>query len=132
MGDGTVYGVEKSFATGGSTPPSVATDEGTDITTGSGRLNGSLISLGTADSVTVSFVWGTASYTYPNQTTGQILTGAGTYCFELSGLMPGTTYYYKAMAVGDGMVYGMEKSFTTGTTLPATQIPSVTTGDASR
>jgi phosphodiesterase/alkaline phosphatase D-like protein len=40
--------------------------------------------------------------------------GPGAVWFDLSGLAPGTTYYYKAKAVtGGDLAYGVEKSFTT-------------------
>ena len=108
------------------TPPAVTTNDASNVATTSARLNGNLTSLGTASSVTVSFVWGTTlGGPYPNETTGQAMTSTGTFYFDLRSLIPGTTYYYKAKAVGDGTVYGAEKSFTTLTTPPA-----VTTDDA--
>ena len=113
VGHGTSYGEEKSFST---LPPSpsVTTVDPSNITANSARLNGELTRLGTASSVTVSFRWGTSPGSYSNETTGQDMTGAGTFYFDLSSLSPGTTYYYRAKAVGDGTSQGDEKSFTTG------------------
>ena len=72
----------------------------------------------------LSFVWGTSSGSLTNETTGQAVTSTGTFYFDLASLTPGTTYYYKAKAVGHGdPVYGVEKSFTTG------QSPEVETLD---
>ena len=124
VGHGTSYGEEKSFST---LPPSpsVSTVDPSNITTNSARLNGDLTWLGTAGSVTVSFRWGTSPGSYSNETTGQDMTGAGTFYFDLSSLSPGTTYYYRAKAVGNGTSQGDEKSFSTATTAPA-----VTTDDA--
>ena len=126
VGDGDpVYGSGMNFTTGPS--PSVSTYAASDVTTSSARLNGNLTSLGTADNVTVSFVWGTTlGGPYPNETTSENMTSTGTFYFDLGGLDPGTTYYYRAKAVGDGTSYGMEMSFTT--LLPS---PLVTTNDAS-
>ena len=123
VGDSTVYGVERSFTT--LTPPAVTTNAATSITTISARLNGDLTSLGTAGSVTVSFVWGTSSGSYPNETSGAARTVIGTFYSDLGSLTPGTTYYYRAKAVGDSTVYGAERSFTTLTP------PAVTTNAAS-
>jgi phosphodiesterase/alkaline phosphatase D-like protein len=124
VGDGTGYGVEKSFTTT-TTPPAVATDDATDVDNTSAGLNGNLASLGTAGSVTVSFVWGTTSGgPYDKETAGQAMTGNGAFHFDLSSLTPGTTYYYEAKAVGDGASFGTEKSF--ATTIP----PSVTTNES--
>ncbi|MBN2099805.1 MAG: right-handed parallel beta-helix repeat-containing protein [Dehalococcoidia bacterium] len=126
VGDGTSYGEENSFATT-CVPPSVTTNAASSIAASSARLNANLTSLGTASSVTVSFVWGTSSGVYPYETTGQLVTAPGTFFFDLDGLTPGTTYYYSARAMGDGASYGAEKAFTTTT---ATTPPSVTTNDA--
>jgi Leucine-rich repeat (LRR) protein len=125
VGHGTTYGEEKSFST---LPPSpsVSTVDPSSITTNSARLNGDLTRLGTASSVRVSFRWGTSPGSHPNETTGQDVIGTGTFYFDLPSLSPGTIYYYRAKAVGDGTRYGDEKSFTTATTPPA-----VTTNDAS-
>jgi hypothetical protein len=43
----------------------------------------------------------------------QTLTGPGDFTAAVSGLEPGTTYNYKAKAVGDGTAYGEVKQFTT-------------------
>ena len=131
VGDGTAYGSEKSFTT--SAPPTVAptvvTNSATNAATSSATLNGSLSSLGTASSVTVSFEWGTASGSYPNTTTSQTMTATGAFTYALTGLSPSTTYYLRAKAVGDGTAYGSEKSFTTSTppVTPQTTPPTVET-----
>jgi hypothetical protein len=111
-----VYGLEENFTTSLATvaPPQVTTDDASRITTSSARLNGNLTSLGSASSVTVSFVWGTSPGSYLYETTGQAMTGTGAFYFEFGGLASGTTYYYQAKAAGDGTSYGAEKSFTTG------------------
>jgi outer membrane protein assembly factor BamB len=112
VGDDTAYGSELSFTTL-TTPPAVTTNTATSVTTTGGRLNGNLISMGTATSVSVSFQWGTSPGVYPNTTTPQVMSTTGTFFFELNGLTPGTTYYFRAQAVGDSTAYGSELSFTT-------------------
>lgn len=110
----------KATATVDTTPPAVTTNDASSITTNSGKLNGDLTSLGTASSVTVSFVWGTSSGSYPNESTGEAMTSTGTFSFDLTSLFPGTRYYYQAKAVGHGdAVYGVEKSFRTGQKSPS-------------
>jgi phosphodiesterase/alkaline phosphatase D-like protein len=112
------YGVEKSF-TASTTPPTATTSDATSVATTSATLNGNLTSLGTATSVTVSFVWGTtAGGPYTLEATGQAKAATGAFSADLSGLTPGTSYYYKAKAVGADTVYGAEKSFTASTTPP--------------
>ena len=119
VGDGTSYGVEIGFATN-TTPPAVTTNDVSNVSSNSGRLNGDLTSLGTVGSDTVSFVWGTSSGSLINETTAQAMTSTGAFYFDLDSLAPGTTYYYKAKAVGHGgPAYGVLKSFTTGQKNPA-------------
>ena len=112
MGDGDpVYGSDIDFTT----PTSLGDDQRCQPGYHHfSPLNGNLTSLGTAGSVTVSFVWGTTlGGPYPNETTSENMTSTGTFYFDLPGLSPGTTYYYQAKAVGDGTSYGVEMSFTT-------------------
>lgn len=100
----------------------VTTGPATHCTTTSARLNGNLTSMGASKDVTVSLEWGiTAGGPYPNSAADQVRTSIGAISFDLSGLIPGTTYYYRARADGDGgPVYGAEMSFTTiDTTAPA-------------
>ncbi len=124
-GDGDpVYGADRQFTTG-TAPPAVETKEATGTGAGSVRLAGRLTSPGTAESVTVSFVWAAApGGPYTGTTGDQVMTREGSFSADLSGLQPGAAYYYVARADGDGEpVYGTEKSF-----LAPTAPPSVTTG----
>jgi hypothetical protein len=112
VGDSTSYGIEKSFTT--LTPPTVTTNDATDIGIDSARLNGTLDDLGTATSTKVSFEWGqTPGGPYPNETIPQVMSAPGAYSFYLTPLMSNTTYYFRAKAAGDSTSYGIEKSFTT-------------------
>ncbi|MDM7999348.1 MAG: fibronectin type III domain-containing protein [Dehalococcoidia bacterium] len=123
VGDGTVYGDEGSFTTL-TAPPYVTTENASDIRVSGARLNGNLTSLGTAATVSVSFVWGTGSDDYDHETTPEVIGAPAEFHFDLSGLAPNTTYYYRAKAVGHETVLGAEKSFKTG--IP----PEVSTLDA--
>ena len=125
VGDSTICGAEKSFTTG-TTPPAVTTNGAGNLATTSATLNGNLTDKGTAASVTVSFVWGWASGALNQETVPtEVMGSTGAFHFDLVGLTPGTTYYFKAKAAGDGTCYGAENSFTT-----QTKPPSMTTNDA--
>ena len=126
-GDGAVYGNDVTFTTLAAVPPAVVTNDDSSITTNSARLNGTLTSLGTTGSVTVSFEWGTtAGGPYLNETAGQVVMDTEAFSFDLGGLTPGTTYYYRAKAEGDGTSHGAENSLT-----PATSPPAAATNNAS-
>ena len=105
--------------------PAVITNAASDITTNSATLNGTLTGLGNASSVDVSFEWGLTD-SYGDETTPQTMTDTGSFYDSIGSLDPGTTYHYRAKAVGNGTDYGGDATFTTGTTPP-----SVTTNDAS-
>jgi phosphodiesterase/alkaline phosphatase D-like protein len=124
---GTSYGAELSFTTS-KVPPSVTTNDATNITVNSATINGTLTALGTAPTVDVSFQYGTTSGVYSIETTPQTKTTACDFQAPLAGLTPDTTYYYRAKANGGihGISYGTEHVFTTGK-VP----PSVTTNNAS-
>ena len=105
----------------------MTTNDASGLTTSGATLNGNLTGLGTAATVNVSFEYRTASGSYPNATAAQAKTATGTFSATLTGLNPGTTYYFRATADGDGTAYGVEKSFTTAspTPTPAPTPPSL-------
>ncbi len=125
-GHGTGQGTMKSFTTP-STPPTVGTDNASNVGHLSARLNGNLEVMGTAPTVNVSFQWGTTHGSYNPETAIKPLSSAGTFFFDLIGLSANTTYYYRAKAVGHGTVYGEEKTFTT---LAGGEIPAGVTDNA--
>ena len=99
------------------------TNPATDMAADSATLNGTLDDLGAASSVEVYFEWGLDT-SYGNETTPQTMTTTGLFSANLSGLDPYTTYHFRAKAVGDGINYGQDKSFTTPTPTP-TPMPGV-------
>ncbi len=105
--------------------PAVTTDAATDVTTNSATINGTLTSLGTASSVQVSFEWGLTD-AYGSETTPQTLTATGPFTAPLDSLTPGTTYHFRAKAVGDGEAYGNDTIFNTTTNLPAVTTDAAT------
>lgn len=104
------YGEDMTFTTG--TPPSVTTDNATNITADSAILNGNLNSLGNASSVQVYFQWGLTT-SYGNETTPQTMTTTGPFSDNLSSLVPGTTYHFRAFAEGNDTAYGDDMAFAT-------------------
>jgi hypothetical protein len=94
--------------------PSVVTRDATNVATTSATLNGNLDSKGTADNVTVYFEWGlTASY--GNVTTAETRTAIGPFSANLTGLIEGIPYHFRAVASGDGCpAYGYDATLTTG------------------
>ncbi|MCX6001455.1 MAG: hypothetical protein NTY79_02805 [Chloroflexi bacterium] len=117
---GISFGTEEVFTTS-SIPPSVTTDNTSNLTTISAALNGTLISPGSATTVQVSFQYGTTQNgPYTNVSVVQAKTAAGTFQIPVTGLTPATTYYYRAKADGgtNGTGYGAEKSFCTGMFTP--------------
>jgi len=105
----------------------VTTNDASNLATTSATLNGNLTDKGTAASVTVSFIWGTASGVLNQETNPtEVMGSTGTYHFDLGGLTPGTTYYYKAKATGDGTAVGDEVSFATSTTPPTVTTSAAT------
>jgi hypothetical protein len=93
--------------------PTIKTNYATNITATAARLNGDLITLGTAAQVKLTFEWGTRGASYDREATVPARTTPGLFYLDISGLEPDTAYYFRAMAVGDGKHYGAERSFKT-------------------
>ena len=109
--------------------PSVTTNDATDISGNSAKLNGNLNNMGGASSCDVWFVWDTTSHSnyayYANSTTHQTKYSTGSFSDTISSLDPGTTYHFRAVASNDaGTSQGSDESFTTLTS------PLVETHDA--
>ncbi len=90
------------------------------VGTTTATLRGWLADLGTASSVQVSFGWDTVSHAgdpvaYANWTAPQVKKKRGFFQTRIYGLSPCTTYYFRAVAVGDTTVYGAEYCFRTHT-----------------
>lgn len=120
--DGTVYSNEKSFTTS-PIPPTVTTNDATNIQTTTATLNASYAQ-GSKPITARGFNYGTTSGSYTEHISGTV--NGTNFSANIIGLTAYTTYYYKAyVTTADGTVYGNEKSFTTSA-IP----PTVTTNDA--
>jgi phosphodiesterase/alkaline phosphatase D-like protein len=109
-------GSDTTFSTD-TIPPDVITLEATNVGDTTATINATLLSLGTADAVDVSFEYGT-SRNYGKSTTIKQLTSAGDFSAVLTKLQPDTTYYFRAIADGGvhGTVNGNEIIFRTQAT----------------
>ncbi|MFC2051588.1 Ig-like domain-containing protein [Chloroflexota bacterium] len=103
---------------------SVTTTNATGIGIISATLNGNLADLGGYGSANVSFVWGTPSGNFTEETNYQVMTSTGNFSDNISGLLSNTNYYFKAKVIAGGTTeYGNELSFTTKTLVSITIIP---------
>ncbi len=100
--DGTIMHFTTSAATG--TPPAAMTEAPASITSTGATLKASVNPEGNA--TTFSFIYGTSSTLTAGTTTTSQPAGSGTIALPetaaLSGLTPGTTYYFKVQASNSG------------------------------
>ena len=107
----TVYGTEMTFTTLQSsvTPPTVTTDNATNITTHTATLNGT-VTAGTEAVMVTGFEWKATvggAYTPVNVPSTWMI-------YDLTGLTPNTGYTFRAFAItASGTTYGNEQTFTT-------------------
>jgi hypothetical protein len=116
---GTSYGLDVSFATGNSSPPTVTTTAAGNVAFFSATLNGTVNPNGS--SATAYFQWGTTTgygSTTPSQSMGSGSTQLSV-SDNLSGLLANTTYHYRLVASSSaGTSYGSDVSFTTSGSKP--------------
>ena len=107
--------------------PEVFTIGSSNISDNSATVTGNLTSLGSAGNyshhshqVKVYFKYGKHYYQtiWPlwaggNVTAYQLFKAPGEFSANITNLNPGTTYYFKAMAYGEGIARGVVKTFTT-------------------
>jgi hypothetical protein len=111
--DGTTYSPDKTFATASPTPPTVTTDEASNVTLTTATVSGTInpegldssyeLDLGTDTSYGTSIYGEAGSGSAPTQ----IAVG-------LQNLAPASTYHYRIVAINsDGRVNGADRTFTT-------------------
>ena len=106
-------------------PPTVTTNGITNISTTFATSGGNIPSDGGSVVTARGVVWGMSSSPTINDNKTTDGTGSGAFVSQVTGLIPGTTYYLRAYATNDaGTSYGEEFSFAT---LDSTDVPSVQT-----
>ena len=122
--------------------PVVTTDPATAITSNSATINGTIVSDGNSPIAFSGFYWGTSTV-YTNMATVfdntlPVNTGGGSstgpFSFDLTGLLPNTTYHYQAIASNvnaAGTASGADQMFTTSSTVPTSTIPVITINTSS-
>lgn len=102
-------------ATLASSNPTVTTDNATDITNTTARLNATISSLDCEDADDTFWEWGLSTGNYTDNYTDTTDRGNGAVYYDLTGLTANTTYFYRGCARLSGGAYqcGGEISFTT-------------------
>lgn len=105
--------------------PAVSASSTTSVGPNQATLNGQLTSMGGATSCNVYFQYGTTT-AYGETTSSQLMSMTGFFSEAISGLSPGTTYYYRVVASSSaGTVYGATQSFPTTTSITSPLITDV-------
>jgi hypothetical protein len=108
---GIAYGPERTFVTQ-SGLPTVTTTTATNITATSAVAGGAVATDGGYPVIRRGVCYGTTSQPTVSGLHTTDGAGTGTFVSQLTGLTPGTTYYYRAYATnGVGTVYGEQKIF---------------------
>ncbi len=116
----TGYGKIKSFTTPDDNivkiiqkAPTAMTLEATDVTKSTAVLVGKVIDQSSLYPVTASFLYGKTPECNVGELSAADFTDDGMFSAELTGLTPGTEYYFMAKLTGSETYYGQPHSFTT-------------------
>jgi hypothetical protein len=105
---------------GVNTGASAVTAPATDITTSSAQLNGSITAIGCSNVTAYGFEYSGISGFSNGIDVPATFVGAVIFNAQVTGLVQGATYYYKAYAVNAaGKSYGAQESFTVASIPPA-------------
>jgi hypothetical protein len=110
-------------------PPLVSTAGASAVGIDSVTLEGSIVSMGDAASVTVYFEYGAGTGTALT-TDAKTLSAPGAFSAQVSALSPGTTYSYRVKAnpgLGFSTIEGKTNSFTTASQPPAPTVTNIFT-----
>lgn len=129
--NGTSYGEEQSFTTPPA-PPTLTTATVLPVNPFSADSGGSISATGGASITARGVVWGTTpNPTVALQTKTMDGSGSGAFSSTVTGLSPGTIYYFRAYAINSaGTAYGNEISFSTEIIPPTvitTSVDAITT-----
>ena len=116
---GTAYGNDVSFTTSPIMPPILSTTEVSAVTSATASSGGTISDDGGGQITIRGICWATTPA--PSISDYQTSNGAGKGSFtsDMTGLLPGTTYYIRAYAVNSaGTAYGNEITFTTDAVVP--------------
>ena len=123
----TAHGPDQIFTTISLPGIVVNTEPANSVTANSAVLSGYITALGPSGTIFAWFDYGTDS-SFGSNTQRQALAKPGNFTYMLSGLSPGTTYYFRIAASADGRSAGGQYStFTTS----AAPVLSITTREAS-
>lgn len=117
---GKQFVIIPGISTANISTPNVLTEMASNVLTTSATLEASIAANGWADVLECGFVYATTPE-FSEEAGVKLISNtseSGYYAYELTELVPGETYYYKAFAKNKiGTAYGDEKSFTTSTVL---------------
>jgi len=103
-------------------PPTVSTNAASGVTATNATLNGNVSDQGSAEVTARGFAWGTDSTLATAFGTSTNGTGTGAFINNVSGLIAGTRYYFRAYATNSaGTGYGSITFFDAGTDTTATR-----------